>query len=220
MSAQDLRLIVITDARLAEPRSIVEVITAAVAGGAPVVQLRDKHATARDLAEQARTLLPIVHAAGARLLINDRLDVALATGADGVHLGPEDVPIAAARRIVPAGFLIGASTDDPDLATRAEADGADYIGCGAVFGTTTKPETTGERIGTARLDVVAGAVHIPVVGIGGITPANIAEVAATRAAGAAVVGAVMTAEDITSTVRLLLDTFGKTHAAVSFEVAG
>ena len=203
----DLRLIVITDAHLAAPRTVADLVAAAVAAGAPAVQLRDKQATARELVEQARILLPLVHAAGARLMINDRLDVALAAGADGVHLGPDDLPIAAARRIVPAGFVVGASTDDPELAVRAEADGADYIGCGAVFGTTTKPEAAGERIGTARLDAVAGAVRIPVVGIGGITPANVAQVAATRAAGAAVVGAIMTAHDVGAVVRKLLGGF-------------
>jgi thiamine-phosphate diphosphorylase len=207
MSELDLRLIVITDAHLAAPRTVADVVAAAVAAGAPAVQLRDKQATAHELCEQARTLLPIVHAAGARLMVNDRLDVALAAGADGVHLGPDDLPIAAARRIVPSGFLIGASTDDPALAVRAEADGADYIGCGAVFGTTTKPEAAGERIGTARLDAVAAAVRIPVVGIGGVTPANIAQVAATRAAGAAVVGAVMMAQDVGQVVRKLLEAF-------------
>ena len=207
MSALDLRLIVITDARLAAPRRVADVVAAAIAAGAPAVQLRDKHATTRDLVEQARSLLPIVHGAGARLMINDRLDVALAAGADGVHLGPDDLPIVAARRIAPTGFVIGASTDDPGLARRAQADGADYIGCGAVFGTTTKPDAASERIGIAGLDAVASAVHIPVVGIGGITTENVAQVAATRAAGAAVVGAVMTADDVGAAVRSLLEAF-------------
>jgi len=207
MRAPDLRLIVITDARLAAPRRIADVVAEAVAAGAPAVQLRDKHATARELAEQARQLMSIVHTAGARLFINDRLDVALSVGADGVHLGPDDLPLAAARRISPEGFLIGYSTDDPEAAAIAEREGADYIGCGAVFGTTTKTEAAGERIGPARLDAVALAVRIPVVGIGGITAANVAAVAATRAAGAAVVGAVMGAREVGHIVRELLGAF-------------
>jgi thiamine-phosphate pyrophosphorylase len=200
----DLRLIVITDRASAAPRTVRDVVAAALAAGAPAIQLRDKEATASDLLQQATELLPFVRARGAKLFVNDRLDVALAAGADGVHLGPDDLPVAVARRITPPAFFIGYSTDDPQLARQAERDGASYIGCGAVFGSPTKPEVANEHIGTARLDEVAGAVAIPVVGIGGITLANIAQVAATRAAGAAVVGAVMSAADPASTTRELL----------------
>jgi thiamine-phosphate pyrophosphorylase len=193
MSDLDLRLVVITDADLAAPRRLVDVVRAAVAAGAPAIQLRDKHATPRALAEQAYALLPIVRQHGARLFINDRLDVAMAVAADGVHLGPDDIPVAAARRVAPPELLIGYSADDTVEARQAERDGASYIGCGAVFGTTTKKEVGDEQIGTRRLDEVARAVTIPVVGIGGITVANIGEISATAASGAAVVGAVMAA---------------------------
>jgi thiamine-phosphate pyrophosphorylase len=203
----DLRLIVITDARLAAPRSAIDLAKEALDAGAPAIQLRDKDATAGELLQQARALLGPVRAAGALLFINDRLDVALAAGADGVHLGPDDIPVAAARRVVPPGFLIGFSTDDPDTARRAQADGASYIGCGAVFGTTTKSDIGDEAIGTARLDDVARAVNIPVIGIGGITEASIGRVAATAAAGAAVAGAVMRADDVRHAVRTLLAPF-------------
>ncbi|HSJ07840.1 MAG TPA: thiamine phosphate synthase [Longimicrobiales bacterium] len=200
----DLRLIVITDRGLARPRDVMTVVQAALDAGAPAIQLRDKLATAAELLRQARALLPLTRAAGALLFINDRLDVALAAGADGVHLGPDDLPVAAARRIAPRGFLVGCSTDDPDAARRAEADGADYIGCGAVFGTRTKTEVGAERIGVRRLDEVAAAVDIPVIGIGGITAGNVAEVAATRAAGAAAVGEIMAASDPAAAVTALL----------------
>jgi thiamine-phosphate pyrophosphorylase len=200
----DLRLIVITDRKLAAPRTILAVVEEALAAGAPAVQLRDKTATADELLRQARMLLGPVRAAGALLFINDRLDVALAAGADGVHLGPDDLPVAAARRVTPPHFLIGCSTDDPAAARQAEMDGAAYIGCGAVFGTSTKLDTAGERIGVARLAEVAAAVTIPVVGIGGITTGNISEVAASGAAGAAVVGAVMAAESTGLAVQRLL----------------
>ena len=200
----DLRLIVITDRGLARPRDVMTVVQAALDAGAPAIQLRDKLATAAELLRQARALLPLTRAAGALLFINDRLDVALAAGADGVHLGPDDLPVAAARRIAPRGFLVGCSTDDPDAARRAEADGADYIGCGAVFGTRTKTEVGAERIGVHRLDEVAAAVDIPVIGIGGITAGNVAEVAATRAAGAAAVGEIMAASDPAAAVTALL----------------
>lgn len=207
MSAPDLRLIVITDADLAAPRSVLDVVRAALAAGAPAIQLRDKRASARTLAEAARALLELTRAHDALLFVNDRLDVALAAGADGAHLGPDDLPVDAARRVAPGPFLLGYSTDDPQRARRAYHDGADYIGCGAVFGTTTKPEAAGEAIGPDRLDAVARAVPIPVVGIGGIGPDNVARVAATRAAGAAVVGAVMAAPEPGAAVRALLAAF-------------
>jgi thiamine-phosphate pyrophosphorylase len=207
LSAPDLRLIVITDRSIAAPRRVMDVVARALAAGAPCVQLRDKAANARELLEQARAILPLVREHGARLIINDRLDVALVCGADGVHLGPEDLPVAAARRIAPPGFLIGRSTDEPESARQAERDGASYIGCGAVFGTTSKAEAAQEKIGPGRLDDVARAVRIPVVGIGGITVDNVAAIAATAAAGSAVIGAVMAAPDPAAAVRSLLVPF-------------
>ena len=128
------------------------------------------------------------------LIINDRVDVALAAGADGAHLGPSDLSIAAARRAVPADFLLGFSTDDPERARTAVAEGADYIGCGAVFGTTSK-DVGGEAIGVGRLDEVARAIDAPTIGIGGIDETNVAAVATTHAAGVAVVSSVMAAAD-------------------------
>ncbi len=202
----DLRLIVITDRTLAAPRALEDVVRAALEAGAPAIQLRDKAADARSLFEQARALLRLTRAHRALLFLNDRLDVALAAGADGVHLGPDDLPVAAARRVVPSDFLVGYSTDDPDLARRAAADGAAYIGCGAVFGTRTK-DVGDERIGPEGLRRVVEAVHAPVIGIGGVTPDNVGELARAGAAGAAVIGAVMTAADVHDTVRRLLAPF-------------
>lgn len=203
----DLRLIVITDARLAAPRPVLDVVRAALQAGAPAIQLRDKNADARSLFEQARELLALTREYGALLFVNDRVDVALAAGADGVHLGPDDLPVEAVRRATPPGFLIGFSTDDPEMARRAAAAGAAYIGCGAVFGTTTK-NVGDERIGPEGLRRVVQAVDVPVVGIGGVTAANVGEIAATGAAGAAVVGAVMAAENPAGSVRVLLQPFG------------
>lgn len=190
----DLRLIVITDRGHAGSRDIVSIVRAALDAGAPAIQIRDKNATARELATLTRTIRPFTAAAHALLFVNDRLDVALAAGADGVHLGPDDIPLTAARRIAPPPFLIGCSTDDPTRARQLERDGASYIGCGAVFGTATK-DVAGERIGTARLNEVARAVAIPVVGIGGVDESNADRIAQSEAAGAAVVSAVMAARD-------------------------
>jgi thiamine-phosphate diphosphorylase len=201
--ADRLRLIVVTDAALAGGCGVVDVVRAALRGGAPAVQVRDKDGSAREQAALARALLPETRAAGALLFVNDRVDVALAVGADGAHLGDDALPLAAARRIVPAGFLLGRSADTPDEAKAAERDGADYIGTGPVYGTATKHDAGG-AIGTARIAEVAGAVAIPVVGIGGIAATNAAPVVAAGARGVAVVSAVMAAADPEAAAREIL----------------
>jgi thiamine-phosphate pyrophosphorylase len=207
----DLRLIVITDAAMARPRAVTDMVRASLEAGAPAIQLRQKGASAGALFRETTELLRLTRPAGALLYVNDRLDIALAAGADGVHLGPDDLPVDAARRAASAAgqpdLLIGASTDDPDTARRLADEGADYIGCGAVFGTTSKVGLADERIGTDRLREVVEAVDIPVVGIGGITPGNVEHVAATGAAGAAVIGAVMRSRRPGEAVRALLEAF-------------
>jgi thiamine-phosphate pyrophosphorylase len=205
--ARRLRLIVITDAKVASPRSVVEVAEETLRAGAPALQLRDKEASARELLDQARRLRTLTRKHGALLFVNDRLDVALAAGANGVHVGPHDLPVAAVRAAVPPAFLVGHSTDVPEVARRAVRDGADYIGCGAVFGTTTK-EDAGDVIGVEGLARVARAVDVPVLGIGGVTPEGARAIARdSSAAGVAVVGAVMGAADPAAAVRELLAPF-------------
>jgi thiamine-phosphate diphosphorylase len=198
-----LRLVVITDADLARPRSVADVVVAALRAGAPAIQLRDKGASAAELLDLVRILGALTRRADALLFVNDRLDVALAGGADGVHLGPDDIPVAAARSVAPAGFLIGASTDDPETARALVTEGADYIGCGTVYPTRSKPDA-GRVIGLPGLDAVAHAVEVPVIGIGGVTTGRAHEVATTAAAGVAVIRAVMGAEDVDRAVRELM----------------
>ena len=205
--ARRLRLVVITDEGLARPRPVEDVLVIALAAGATAVQIRAKAATARELLDLGRRVQPLAREAGALLFVNDRVDVALALGADGVHLGPDDLPVASVRAAVPDGFIIGASTDDPDVARRLASYGADYIGCGAVYATSTKPDA-GDVIGIEGLDRVARAVDVPVVGIGGVTVERSAEVSKTAAAGLAVVGAVMGAPDVAAAVRGLLAPWG------------
>lgn len=176
---------------------------AALEGGAPAVQLRDKEASARELVALGHRLREVTRAAGALFFVNDRLDVALTVGADGVHLGPDDIPVSAARAAVPERFLIGYSTDDPIEAEAAVAAGADYLGCGTVYPTSSKADA-GRSIGLDGLRRVVEAVAVPVVGIGGIGAAHAADVAATGAAGTAVIGAVMQADDPAAQVRRLL----------------
>lgn len=201
-----LRLLVVTDRRLASPRSLTAVVGAALSGGARAVQLRNKGDSARELLAAGADLRALTRAAGALLFVNDRLDVALALEADGVHLGPDDLPVAAARAVAPPPFLIGRSADDVEVARQAVVDGADYIGCGTVYSTSTKPDA-GEVIGLAGLGRVARAVPVPVLAIGGITIERAGEVARTAAFGIAVVGAVMSAPDPARAVRGFLAPF-------------
>jgi thiamine-phosphate pyrophosphorylase len=205
--ARRLALIVVTDGGLAGDRGVLDVVRAALRGGAPSVQLRDKHGSAREQAALARALLAETRAAGALLFVNDRLDVALAAEADGAHLGDDDLPLEAARRIVPAGFLLGRSADTPEEARAAEREGADYVGTGPVYGTATKHDA-GVAIGTAPIAEVSAAVSIPVVGIGGISVGNAAPVVEAGACGVAVVSAVMAAADPEAAVRDLLAAVG------------
>ncbi|HEY0019235.1 MAG TPA: thiamine phosphate synthase [Longimicrobium sp.] len=201
--ADRLRLIVVTDPDCGAGRDVAGVVRAALRGGAPAIQLRMKDASAREMAEMARALLVHTGAAGALLFINDRVDVALAVEADGAHVGQDDLPVAAARRIVPPGFLLGVSAETAELALAAQADGADYVGAGPVYATGSKADA-GDAVGVGRIAEVAAAVRIPVVGIGGITIANAPPVIAAGAAGIAVISAVMRAEDPEAAVRALL----------------
>jgi thiamine-phosphate pyrophosphorylase len=200
------RLVVLTDAALAAPRDLLRVVEAALGAGAPAIQLRDKTLGARELMELGTALRRLTRDAGALFIVNDRVDVALAVGADGVHLGPDDLPVAEVRRFVPEGFLIGYSTDDPGRALEAVREGADYLGCGTVWSTRSK-EDAGSAIGPDGLARVARAVPVPVVGIGGITPERAPLLRDTGAAGVAVIGAVMAAADPAAAVRALLEGF-------------
>lgn len=200
--ARRLSLIMVTDEPTAD-RSLIATVRAALRGGAPAIQLRAKHATAREMVELAQLLLQDTRAAGALLFVNDRLDVALAASADGGHLGQDDLPLAAARRLVPPGFLLGASVETPEQARQAEATGADYLGAGPIFVTDSKPDA-GRPIGLDGLAQVVAAVGIPVVAIGGIDPANAVAVRGAGAVGIAVIRAITGAADPERQVRTLL----------------
>ena len=201
---EKIRLLVVTDPERIGARSWPDVVRAILRGGARAIQLRHKRATARELADLADALRAVTREFQALLFVNDRADVALACGADGVHLGADDVPVAHVRAYAPRDFLIGASADTVQAARAAEADGADYLGVGSIFGTATKPDAAGERIGLEQLSEVARAVTIPVVGIGGVTADNAASVVRAGAAGVAVVRAVMAASDPEQATRALL----------------
>ncbi|HEY7676646.1 MAG TPA: thiamine phosphate synthase [Candidatus Methylomirabilis sp.] len=176
---------------------------AALAGGAPCVQLRAKALAAGVLLREARALRAAARASGALFIVNDRLDVALAADADGVHLGQDDLPAARARRLLPPGGVLGISTHTLEQARRAADAGADYIGAGPVFATATK-ETGYAPLGLAGLAAIAAAVPVPVVAIGGIGPAEAPQVIRAGAMAAAVISALMAAPDIAGATRALL----------------
>lgn len=184
-------------------RSLPELAAECVSAGATAIQLRDKESDGRALYLTARRLRRALRGTGALLLVNDRVDVALAAGADGAHLGPEDLPLGAARRLVPADFVLGFSADTPEEGRQAAAAGADYLGVGAVYGTATKEGLEEEAIGPDRVGEVLAASGLPGVGIGGIHAGNAGPVARTGA-GVAVVSAVMDAADPSAAVRELL----------------
>ncbi|MGH9798083.1 MAG: thiamine phosphate synthase, partial [Candidatus Polarisedimenticolia bacterium] len=150
----------------------------------------------------AMEIQPLARKFGALFAVDDRVDVALISDADGVHVGQRDLPAREARRLLPRPRILGVSAGTVEEAKRAEREGADYLGVGPVFPTGTKPDA-GEAIGTGRLAAVAAAVSIPVVAIGGITADNVAAVFAAGAAGAAVVSAVVAAEDVSAAARAL-----------------
>lgn len=192
--AERLSLIVVTDPECGPGRAVVDVVRAALQGGAPAIQLRDKSADARDLVLLARLLLEETRRAGALLFVNDRVDVALAAGADGAHLGDDDLPLPDARRIAPPGFLLGRSVDDLDQARAATAEGADYLGIGPVRDTPSK-EDAGAALGVGGVARVCAAVDLPVVAIGGVDAETAPALSAAGAAGIAVIRAVMAAAD-------------------------
>ena len=195
-------LYVITDPGLSRGRSHTEMIRAALEGGADAVQLRDKSTSAYNLCRAAIEIQPLARKFGALFLINDRVDVAMLSGADGAHVGQNDLPVRETRRLLPTPHVLGVSVEDRQQARRAEKEGADYVGVGPIFATATKPDA-GAPVGIDRLAGIVGAVSIPVVAIGGINLENVAEVIGTGAAGAAVVSAVVSAEDMASAARAL-----------------
>ncbi|GIV94241.1 thiamine phosphate synthase [Chloroflexus aurantiacus] len=197
----DWRLYVVTDAGLSRGRSHRAVIEAAIVGGATVVQYREKHASTRQMIVEAQELRDLTRRAGVPLIVNDRVDVALAVDADGVHVGQDDMPVALARRLI-GNKLLGVSAHSLSEALQAVRDGADYLGVGPIFATTTKPDAA-SPIGLDGLRAIRQHVSIPIVAIGGINQANAADVMRAGADGIAVVSAVVAADDVTAAARQL-----------------
>ena len=195
-------LYVITDEAIAGGLTHAEIARRAIAGGADVIQLRDKACGCRELCRIGRALRTITMKTGTLFIVNDRLDVALACGADGVHLGQDDIRVDVARQIAQLGFIIGVSVGSVDEAVRAEEQGADYIALSPVFSTASKNDA-GPGRGLDVVREIRRSVSVPVIAIGGINLDNVREVIAAGADGVAVISVVVGSRDIIATAREL-----------------
>jgi len=196
---EDIDVYPVTCEKLSAGRSDTEVLEGIISGGARVVQLREKDHSKRDLYVLARRFREMTAAAGILLIINDHLDIALAVGADGVHLGQDDLPVEVARQLAPQ-LIIGASTHSLEEAMVAEEKGADYINIGPIFPTKTK-ETATRFLGPEAIGEISPSVNLPFTVMGGINADNIDRVIAQGARRIAVVTAITKATDIAQTVR-------------------
>lgn len=187
-------LYVICDPAYSKGRDILVVAAEALRGGARVIQLRDKSRSLRELYPVALELARLASEIGALFIVNDSVELAMAVGADGVHLGQDDLPLKAARKAAGNDFLIGISTHSLEDALAAQDEGADYIGFGPMFKTSTKD--AGVPKGVEGLKAIRDRIKIPVVAIGGINADNTAEVIAAGADAVAVISAVSEADDI------------------------
>ena len=194
ISADKLRLYAVTDSAWLNGRSLAEVVREAIEGGATVVQYREKNKGYEDMLKEAREVCAVCREYGVPFIMNDSVEIAIAVDADGVHLGLDDGDLKAARELLGEGKIIGASTHNVQEALSAQAQGADYLGCGAVFGSTTKTDIS--SITPEILAQVTAAVQIPVVAIGGINRDNISVLNGCGLAGAAVVSAIFAQKDI------------------------
>lgn len=202
MKAQpDYSIYLVTDDGCLQGRALLDCVREALEGGVTLVQYRAKTASSAEMYDEALQLKALCDSFNVPLIINDRLDIAMAVGAAGVHLGQDDLPCAAARRILGEDYLIGVSAHNPAEAKAALQSGADYLGCGAVFGTATKADV--KKLGTEGLAAICKAKGLPVVGIGGVTADNYREVRAAGADGAAIVSGILAQPDIRATVKAI-----------------
>jgi thiamine-phosphate pyrophosphorylase len=194
LDVASLRLCLVTDRGLARGRSVIDVALAAARGGATMVQLREKEATTRAFVEAARALKTALAPLGVKLAINDRLDVALAVDADGLHVGQSDMPVEDARRLLGPDKFIGLSITDFAQVLRPDARAADYLGVGPIYPQRTKGDAAAP-LGIDGLRRIRALTRAPIVAIGGLTPDNSAPALAAGADGLAVVSAIVAADD-------------------------
>lgn len=192
--SEQLSLYAITDRNCLKGRNIAEQVEQAILGGVTCIQLREKNLSTKKLFEEAEEVLKICRQYGVPLIINDDYKAAVAIGADGVHVGIEDAPVAEIRRFAGEDFIIGATAKTVEQARFAEISGADYIGVGAVFPSPTKKNAI--RITPEKLREICASVSIPAVAIGGITDENVSGIKNCGQSGIAVVSAIFAAEDV------------------------
>ena len=198
---EQLLLYAVTDSAWLSGRRLADCVAQAIAAGATFIQLREKHAGFEQKVALAREIAPICRAAGVPFVIDDDVEVALASGADGVHVGQDDLACAEARRMLGPDAIVGVSAHSVAEALRAQEEGADYLGAGALVATATKQDAT--RLMPAELASICAAVDIPVVGIGGLNARTIPQFSGLGCSGAAVVSAIFGAPDITAATREL-----------------
>ncbi|SFL77408.1 thiamine phosphate synthase [Candidatus Frackibacter sp. WG13] len=190
----NFKLYVITNQSISQGKSNLEVVKEDIAGGADIIQLREKNMSAKELVAMGIELKKITARKGIPLIVNDRVDIALAINANGVHLGQDDLPIKEARKILGRDKIIGISTHSLEQAKEAEANGADYIGVGPVFATQTKPDYT--PVGLDLVKKVSNEVNIPFVAIGGIKIDNVGQVLNVGVDRVAVVSGIVAADNV------------------------
>lgn len=201
-SSERLRLYAVTDRSWLGKDTLLGQVDKALAGGATLVQLREKDISEDDFLTEAKEMVGLCHSYGVPLIINDNVDIAMKSGADGVHVGQDDMSAAEVRKLIGPDMILGVTAKTVDQALRAQADGADYIGSGAVFGTSTKPNAKPMSADTLRS--ITRSVDIPVVAIGGINRNNACELNDTGISGIAAVSGIFAAEDISGECRKLL----------------
>ncbi len=203
----DWSVYLVTQASASAGRSTPDVVSAALDGGVGVVQLREKGVPARERLAVGREVRELTREADVPLIVNDRADLALAIEADGVHLGDDDLPVPVARDLLGEDAIVGRSVSFVDDAVATEDAGADYLGVGAIYATGSKEDIPDDEhaVGPERLGRIVAAVSIPVVGIGGITAENAADVVAAGADGVAVITAITQADDPETATDALLD---------------
>lgn len=204
----DYRLYLVTDRKILKRMDLFKAVEDSIKGGVTLVQLREKDISSLDFYNIALKMKKLVDFYDIPLIINDRLDIAQAVDADGLHIGQQDLPIQVARKILGPCKILGYSVSDVKEAVYGEKNGADYLGAGAVFATGSKKDA-GEPIGLENLKMIKQSVSIPVVGIGGIGASNIKEVKETGVDGVSLISAILGSQDIEGATRELIDLWGK-----------
>ncbi|WP_099313373.1 thiamine phosphate synthase [Clostridium paraputrificum] len=205
MKNVDYTLYLVTDRDVLRERDLIKCIEESILGGVTLVQLREKNVTSREFYEIAIKVKEVTSRYNIPLIINDRLDIALAIDADGLHIGQKDLPASVARKILGKDKILGVSAATLQESLKAEKDGADYLGVGAVFSTSTKKDT--RDVSYETLSSITSSVNIPVVAIGGINEKNVTKLKESNIDGIAVISCILGKEDVKGAAEKMLDRF-------------